>query len=101
MAGHSGFLKTYQRIKKDFLGERMKKDIENFVIECQVCQRNKGETVKAPSLLQPLHIPHQRWEEISMDFITSKDVFFVVVGKLTKYAYFCGIQSTYMASQVA
>jgi hypothetical protein len=42
-----------------------------------------------------------------MDFITcllkleGKDVTFVVVDRLTKYAHFCGIQSTYMANQVA
>jgi hypothetical protein len=107
MAGHSGFLKTYQRIKKYFLGEGMKKDIQKFVRECQVCQRNKGEIIKTPRLLQPLHIPNQIWEEISMDFITGlpkskgKDVIFVVVDRLTKYAHFCGIQSTYTTSQVA
>jgi hypothetical protein len=70
MVGHSRFLKTYQRIKKIFLGEGMKKDIQKFVRECQVFQRNKGEIVKAPGLLHPLHIPNQIWEDISMDFIT-------------------------------
>jgi hypothetical protein len=30
----------------------------------------KGETIKTPSLLQPLAIPSQCWEEVSMDFIT-------------------------------
>jgi hypothetical protein len=80
----------------------MKKDIQKFVRECQVFQRNKGEIVKALGLLQPLHIPNQRWEEISMDFITGlpksegKDAIFVVVDRLTKYAHFCGIQSTYI-----
>jgi hypothetical protein len=42
-----------------------------------------------------------------MDFIIGlpksegKDTIFVVMDRLTKYAHFCGIQSTYMASQVA
>jgi len=66
MDGHAGFLKTYQRIKKDFFWKRMKKDIQKFVRECKVFQRNKGETIKYPGLLQPLHIPNQIWEEISM-----------------------------------
>jgi hypothetical protein len=84
----------------------MKKYIQKFVRECQVCQRNKGEIVKALGLLQPLHIPNQIWEEISMDFITGlpksegKDAIFVVMDRLTKYAHFCGIQSTYTTSQV-
>ena len=34
MEGHLGFLKAYQRIKKDFVWEGTKKDIQNFVREC-------------------------------------------------------------------
>jgi hypothetical protein len=107
VAGHSGFLNTYQRIKKDILGEGMKKDIQKFVRKCHVCQKNKGETVKYPGLLQSLHIPNQRWEEISMGFIKNlpkskgKDANFVVVDRLKKYAHLCGIRSKYIAIQVA
>jgi hypothetical protein len=35
----------------------MKQNIRKFVDECEVCQRNKGETVKSPGTLQPLPIP--------------------------------------------
>ncbi|KAH9318120.1 hypothetical protein KI387_019889, partial [Taxus chinensis] len=45
-------------------------DVQKFVAECMVCQQNKGETIKSLGLLQPLSIPSQRWEEVSMDFIT-------------------------------
>jgi hypothetical protein len=48
----------------------MKQDIRNFVAECEVCQRNKGETVKSLGTLQPLLIPPAIWKDISMDFIT-------------------------------
>jgi hypothetical protein len=37
-AGHSGFTKTYDRVKRSFLWDGMKQDIHNFVIECDVCQ---------------------------------------------------------------
>jgi hypothetical protein len=75
----------------------MKKNIQKFVKGCQVCQRNKGVTTKILELHQSLHIPSQRCEEISMNFIIGllklegKDVIFVVVDSLTKYAHFCGI----------
>jgi len=46
----------------------MKKDIQTFVRECQVCQRNKGD-YKTLELFKLLHIHNQRWEDISMDFI--------------------------------
>jgi hypothetical protein len=39
------------------------------VYECITFRYNKGETIKTPGLLQPLVIPSQRWEEVSMDFV--------------------------------
>jgi hypothetical protein len=35
----------------------MKQDIRNFVVECDVCQHNKGEIVKYLGTLQLLPIP--------------------------------------------
>jgi hypothetical protein len=48
----------------------MKQDIRKFVVECEVCQCNKGETIKSPGTLQPLPIPPAIWKDISMEFIT-------------------------------
>jgi hypothetical protein len=36
--GHSGFTKTYDRLKRSFFWDGMKLDICNFVAECEVCQ---------------------------------------------------------------
>jgi hypothetical protein len=77
------------------------------VAECVVCQQNKVETIKTPGLLQPLSIPSQRWEEVSMDFITGlpkfegKSVIMVIVDRLTKYAHFCALSHPFKASTVA
>jgi hypothetical protein len=66
----------------------MKQDIHKFIPECEVCQRNKGETVKSLCTLQPLLIPPAIWKDISMDFITglpksgNKSVIMVVVDRL-------------------
>lgn len=76
-------------------------------MECLVCQKNKVETIKTPGLLQPLSIPSQCWEEISMDFIISlpkaegKSVIMVVVYRLTKYAHFCALSHPFKDSTVA
>jgi hypothetical protein len=67
---HSGFTKTYDRVKRSFFWDGMKQDIRKFVAESEVCQCNKGETVKSPGTLQPLPIPPAIWKDISMDFIT-------------------------------
>jgi hypothetical protein len=52
-----------------FFWDGMKKDIRNFVAKCDVCQCNKGETVKSHGTLQPLLIPPSIWQNISTDFI--------------------------------
>jgi hypothetical protein len=57
VGGHSGFLKTYHRVKKDFFWDGLKTDVQRFVAECLVFQQNKVETIKTPGLLQPLSIP--------------------------------------------
>jgi hypothetical protein len=36
-AGHSGFTKTYDRVKHSFFWDGMKQDIHKFVEECDVC----------------------------------------------------------------
>ena len=107
LGGHSGFLKTYHRVKKEFFWDGLKSDIQKFVAECLVCQQNKVETIKTPGLLQPLSIPSQRWEDVSMDFITGlpksegKSVIMVVVDRLTKYAHFCALSHPFQSSTVS
>jgi hypothetical protein len=85
----------------------MIQDIHNFVVECDVCHGNKGETVKSSGTLQPLLIPPAIWKDISMDFIISlpklgnKSVIMVFVDHLSKYAHFCALQHPFTASMVA
>jgi hypothetical protein len=105
--GHSGFTKTYDRVKHSFFWDGMKQDIHNFVVECDVCQHNKGETVKSLGTLQPLLIPPSIWKDISMDSIIdlpksgNKSVIMVVVDRLSKYAHLCTLQHPFIASMVA
>jgi hypothetical protein len=74
------------------------------VVECDVCQRNKGETVKAHATVQPLSIPPTIWRDISMDFIVglpksgNKSVIMVVVYHLSKYAHLCSLQHPFITS---
>lgn len=94
LAGHSVYLKTYKRAKRDFFWEGMKKDIKKMVRECDVCQSIKYETTPPAGLLQPLPILEQAWEDISMDFIEGLlksqgyDVIMVVVDRFIKFAHF-------------
>jgi hypothetical protein len=85
----------------------MKKDVHIFVAECDVCQHNKGETIKSHGTLQPLLIPPAIWRDIYMDFIVglpksrNNSVIMVVMDRLSKYVHLCSLQNPFIASTVA
>lgn len=69
VGGHNGGLKTYLRLAEFWYWEGMRKCVTEFVRACAVCQQNKASHQHPAGLLQPLPIPNQIWEDISMDFI--------------------------------
>lgn len=93
-AGHCGNKRILVRLSSNFYWKNMRKDMENFISKCLVCQQTKYMTQPATGLLQPLSTPKEVWDDISMNFIVglpkSKGytVIFVVVDRLTKYAHF-------------
>jgi hypothetical protein len=95
--GHFSFQNTYARARRYFFLEGMKKEILHFFTECEVCQHNKGETIKSLGDLQPLPIPSSMWMNIFMDFIVGlpkygkNSIIMVVVDRLSKYAHFCSL----------
>ena len=68
-AGHPGICKTYAHLQRNFYWPGMHKGVEGYVMQCQKCQVNKAERLKAGGILHPLEIPNGKWESISMDFI--------------------------------
>ncbi|KAK1412797.1 hypothetical protein QVD17_34310 [Tagetes erecta] len=107
MAGHGGFLKTYKRVTAQFYWPNMKRDVREFVQNCLTCQQHKYEALSPAGLLQPLPIPNQIWEDISLDFIVGLppsnrfDTIFVVVDRLSKYAHFLPLAHPFTAKSVA
>lgn len=85
----------------------MKRDIKKYCEECLICQKNKTLALTPAGLLSPLEIPNEVWSDISMDFIeglpksAGKEVIFVVVDRLSKYAHFIAIKHPFTASSVA
>lgn len=85
----------------------MKQQVKAYLDACDVCQHNKSSTLTLAGLLQPLPIPYQVWDDISMDFIDglprSKgyDSIFVIVDRLSKYAHFLPLCHLYTAKSVA
>ena len=105
--GHSGVLRTYKRLARNFNWPGIKKSVQKYVAACDVCQRNHYETIHPPGLLQPLKIPEEAWSSISMDFIEGlptsegKSVIWVVVDRLTKFAHFVPLKHPYTAKILA
>jgi hypothetical protein len=105
--GHFGLTKTYDQVKCYFFWDGMKREVHKFLAECDVCQCNKGETIKSLGTLHSLSIPPAIWWDISMDFIVglpksnNKLVIIVVVDRLSKYDHFYSLQHPLTTSIVA
>jgi hypothetical protein len=107
VAGHQGISKTYRQLRERFAWKGLKEDVMNNVKEFTTCQENKDGHMHPAGLLQPLPILENKWESISMDFITGlpraqgKDCIFMVVDKLMNFAHVFPIATDFSAVQVA
>jgi hypothetical protein len=107
IGGHSGITTTYIRVKQLFAWPGLKASVQQFVQQCQTCQQAKTEHIKIPGLLEPLPVPDQAWEIVSMDFIEGLpqsegfNLILVVVDKFSKYGHFIPIAHPFTAPQIA
>lgn len=106
MGGHFGETKTYQRMASEVYWPRMRRDVAKFVW-CIICQRNKHSATTPAGLLQPLPLPAQARDDVSMDFIEGLprsgrvDSILVVVDRLSKYTHFVGLNHPFTQASVA
>jgi len=104
---HAGFERTYRRIAGGFFWPRMTRDIRQFVTRCPICQKIKHARHLPYGLLQPIPIPSQPFEVVTMDFIgelpksQNYNSIFVLVCKLTKYAFFVPCNTMLMEKKAA
>lgn len=107
IGGHYGVMVTYTRIKKLFYWPKMKQCIQNYVNACAICQQSKTERIHYPGLLQPLAVPEQAWQTVTLDFIeglpksSNYNSILVVVDKFSKYAHFIKLKHPFTALKVA
>ena len=89
----------YRDLRETFWWNNIKSKIAQYVAQCLVCQQVKMEHQRPAGFLQPLPIPEQKWEDITMDFVTGlprtpigKDAIWVIVDQLTRFAHFLAIR---------
>ncbi|GJP44986.1 hypothetical protein CLOM_g4375, partial [Closterium sp. NIES-68] len=83
-------------------------DVQKFVTPCDTCQRMKSSKQKKAGLLQPLPVPEQPWQVVSLDFITGlpptssgHDAILVVIDKFSKMGHFIPTHTTARTEETA
>jgi hypothetical protein len=108
LAGHLGVHKTYENLCRTYFWPGMVKTVNNYVASCESCQRNKASNKSPQGLLQPLPIPQQRWEQVTMDFIVQLpktksgwDSIVVFVDRMTKRVHFAPTKTNATSPEIA
>ncbi|GJP70425.1 hypothetical protein CLOP_g1368, partial [Closterium sp. NIES-67] len=106
--GHLGIKKTRWALSDVYWWPGLGTEVQQFVSRCDACARNKSDTKKPGGLLQPLEIPDEPWESVSLDFITdlpkTRDghtAILVFVDRLTKMVHFVATTTDVSAEDTA
>ena len=68
LARHPGIKATLLRIRENWTWDRIRKNVERYVHNCQKCQRNTQKVHKR--LLAEIQQPRKIWKLVAMDHIT-------------------------------
>ena len=112
-AGHPGIAKTIEIITRDFLWKGLRKDVEEYVKNCDTCHKAKHARHKPYGLLQSRENTEKAWATIAMDFIvklppskepltkTTYDSILTINDTLTKYVYLIPYKEASNAKELA
>ena len=106
-AGHPGYTRTLQMAKRFFYWSHMTPEVRQFVLDCPVCQVEKGSSQLPAGKLMPLEIPQRKWDQVVLDFVVGLpvqgqfDTICTVVDKATKMCHFVPCSESISAKQVA
>jgi transposase InsO family protein len=68
-AGHLGFAKTYDRIKRKYYWPGLYGSTRRYVSHCRECQRRKSPPQRPPGQLQPIKPPDVPFAKIGIDLL--------------------------------
>jgi len=111
--GHQGIDRTFDRMRRDYYFPGMRKQIQEIVTECDLCNKSKASRHAPYGFLQPPTARGQAWKSIAFDFIVklppSKepmtkvvyDSIWVVTDRTTKYGHFVPYKESSDAKELA
>ena len=106
-SGHPGFTRTLEVTRRFFYWVHMTQEVRQFVLDCPVCQIEKGSHLKPAGKLMPLEVPMRKWDHVAIDFVVGLpmqdkcDTICTVVDKATKMCHFIPCSEKISAKQVA
>ncbi len=74
LASHFGINKTRELIARKYYMSTLHRDVEAYVIGCDVCLASKSVRHKPYGDLQSLSVPTHCWKDLFMDFVTGLPV---------------------------
>jgi len=107
VAGHPGRFKTLELVSRSYWWPNMSRYVGMYVSHCDLCLRTKIQRRLPSGELQPLPIPDERWDAISVDFISELpesgryDSIMVAVDSAGKHSHFVETVTTVTAAGAA
>jgi len=106
-ARHPGRAKTFDHRDREYHWKAMRNDVDRYVPKCHNCKRSRIPWHSTCGVLQPLPVPDEPWEDISMDLVVGSpecegfDAIWVVVDRLSKMRHFIPCHLTIDALSLA
>ena len=93
VARHKGVKATYNGLRKHYVWNGMKEQIQTYIKHCEKCQQSKVSNQKISGSLLPLPTPSSPWQDVTMDFTEmpeslSYNYILVVVDQFSKEVVF-------------
>jgi len=69
IGGHQGVQRTYDRLKLYVTWPGMFQDVEDYIRECEVCQKNKFTGPYVKTTFQGMDTQYQPWDKLYLDIV--------------------------------
>ncbi|CAL8111754.1 unnamed protein product [Orchesella dallaii] len=98
LGGHLGMSKTYKKISERFWWKNMKKDVYNFLVSCETCQKTKVSHTAPSGLGSSLKVSTP-WDTVAIDLMgpyvkgaNQNQYLLVIVDSFSKWVEIFGIR---------